>query len=192
MPLRHRAALACGIAAPACFVAAWVTGGLLRNGYDPVEEAISQLAREGSTDRAVMTAGFVGFGVLLPVFARTAAKAMDAPGMGAAMTVAAVGTLAVAGLPLAEEPGGLPDLLHAVAAGTGYVGQIVAPALGAAAFARRGHSGAAKASGAVAATSAAALLLSITVGPTGLWQRTGLTVVDCWYAGVATWLLRRG
>jgi hypothetical protein len=39
--------------------------------------------------------------------------------------------------------------------------------------------------------SAASLVVSVTSGPTGLWQRVGLGVVDAWFAGVAVWALRR-
>jgi hypothetical protein len=42
----------CGVLAPTAFVGAWVTGGLLTEGYDPVRQAISQLAREGAPTRA--------------------------------------------------------------------------------------------------------------------------------------------
>jgi hypothetical protein len=37
----------------------------------------------------------------------------------------------------------------------------------------------------VGTVAAGALLASVTVGPTGLWQRVGLTVVDAWFAAVA-------
>src|SRR3954469_13587313 len=119
----RRLAAACGVLAPASFVGAWAICGALRtDGYDPVQDAISQLARVGSPTRAGMTAGFVGFGLLLPVFAQ---RLPETVGGGRALrltaTVAGVSTLAVAALPLQREAGGRGDALHAVAAGIGYL-----------------------------------------------------------------------
>jgi hypothetical protein len=44
---------------------------------------------------------------------------------------------------------------------------------------------------AVSAVSAISLVVSVTSGPTGLWQRVGLGVVDAWFAVVAICGLRR-
>ena len=73
------------------------------------------------------------------------------------MTVAGVSTLGVALLPLQREPGGTGDLLHAVAAGTGYLAMACSPALGARGLARLGRPGPAAASAVVSAVSVAAL-----------------------------------
>ena len=182
----------CGILAPASFVGAWAVCGALREGYDPVEQAISQLAREGTPGRLGMTAGFVGFGVLLPVFAR---RLPSLVGAGRALrisaTVAGVSTLAVAALPLQREAGGPGDALHAAAAGVGYLAMAVSPALAVRPLARSGRRTAAGASAAVSAVSVAALVASRTTGSTGLWQRIGLGVVDAWFAAVAVQGLRR-
>src|SRR3954451_13218679 len=117
-----RLAGACGLLAPASFVGAWAMCGALRDdGYDPVQDAIRQLARIGSPTRAGMTAGFVGFGLLLPVFAQRLPELLGAGrGVRVAATVAGVSTLGVAALPLQRVPGGRGDALHAVAAGIGY------------------------------------------------------------------------
>jgi hypothetical protein len=175
----------CGVLAPASFVGAWAVCGALRDdGYDPVEQAISQLARIGAPTRPGMTAGFVGFGLLLPVFARRLPVLLGAPRLRWSMWTAAVSTLGVAALPLQREPGGTGDLLHAVAAGTGYLAMAASPAL----VAGRTRFGALSA--AVSAVSAGSLVVSVTSGPTGLWQRVGLGVVDAWFAGCALWSLR--
>ena len=182
----------CGVLAPASFVGAWAVCGALREGYDPVEQAISQLAREGTAGRLGMTAGFVGFGVLLPLFARELPDLLDAgPTLRRSATLAGVSTLFVAALPLQVTEGGLGDTLHAVAAGTGYLAMAATPAIAAVALKRSGRRTAAAASAAVSAVSAASLVVSVTSGPTGLWQRVGLGVVDAWFAGVAVWALRR-
>lgn len=185
----RRWAGACGVLAPASFVGAWAVCGALRDdGYDPVQDAISQLARIGSPTRAGMTAGFVGFGLLLPVFAQ---RLPELVGAGRAVrvsaTIAGLSTLGVAALPLQREEGGTGDVLHAVAAGIGYVAMAATPLLAAAALRRTGRRSAAVVSLGVGLASATALSVSVTSGPTGLWQRVGLGVVDAWFAG---WALR--
>ena len=184
-----RVASVCGLLAPASFVGAWAICGAVRDdGYDQMEQAISQLARVGSPTRVGMTAGFVGFGLLLPVFAQRLPDLLRAgTALRTSMWVAGVSTLGVAALPLQREPGGTGDLLHAVAAGTGYAAMAASPAIAAVALRRADRRTAAVVSAAVAAASAGALVTSLTVGPTGLWQRVGLGVVDVWFAA---WALR--
>jgi hypothetical membrane protein len=168
-----------------------VTGGLLADGYDPTRQAISELAREGAPTAPVLTAGLVGFGVLIPFFAGRLGRALDSPGLRTAITVAGVGTVGVAGFPLSSGGGEPQDLLHAVTAGAAYLGMALAPALGGRALHRRGHVRSAAASYAVSAVSAAALVGSVVVADGGLLQRVGLTVVDVWYAVAAVVLLAR-
>ena len=179
-----------GLLAPASFVGAWAVCGALREGYDPVEQAISQLAREGSPTRWGMSAGMVAFGVLLPVFAQRLPALLSAPPLRPAMWTAGLSTVGVALLPLQREAGGTGDALHAVAAGIGYAAMAASPALGARGLARTGRPRAALASYAVSAVSVAGLAASLTIGPTGLWQRVGLGVVDAWFATCAVWSLR--
>src|SRR4051794_15120491 len=183
----RRLAAACGVLAPASFIGAWAICGALRDdGYDPVQDAISQLARIGSPTRAGMTAGFLGFGLLLPVFARRLPDLLDAGrAVRVAATVAGVSTVAVAALPLQQKAGGPRDALHAVAAGVGYAAMATTPLLAAAALRRTGRTGAAAVSAGVGVVSATALVVSVTTGPTGLWQRIGLGVVDVWFAAWA-------
>ncbi len=98
-------------------------------------------------------------------------------------------TLAVAALPLSAAGDRPVDTWHAVAAGTGYAGQVLAPLLAARA---RGSRAERTVAGAVAAVALASLVGSVTVpGATGLLQRAGLTVVDAWFAGTALRLARR-
>lgn len=176
-----RSALLCGVLGPTAFVGAWLAAGLLRPAYDPVSQAISQLARQGAPGRELMTAGFAAFGVLVPVYARALP-----PGARQAATVAGLATLAVAALPLSRAGGQAVDTWHAVAAGTGYAGQVAAPLLGARHLPRR------PLSYAVAALALACLVGSVLLPDlTGLLQRTGLTVVDAWFVAVAVHLLRR-
>jgi hypothetical protein len=181
----------CGVLAPASFVGAWAVCGARRPGYDPVEQAISQLAREGTPGRLGMTAGFVGFGLLLPVFARELPGLLGAGrALRTSATVAGLSTLAVAALPLQREPGGTGDQLHALAAGVGYLAMAASPLLAVQPLRASGRRTASAGSALVGAVSLAALVASVTTGPTGLWQRVGLGVVDAWFAAVALWALR--
>lgn len=187
-----RVAGASGVLGPASFVGAWAVCGALRDdGYSPVQDAISQLARVGSPTRAGMTAGFLGFGLLLPVFAQRLPELVGAGrALRVAATVAGVSTLGVAILPLQRDAGGRGDALHAVAAGIGYVAMAASPLLAAPALRRTGRRRAAALSVGVGVASATALTISVTTGPTGLWQRVGLGVVDAWFAGWALHSLR--
>lgn len=189
--MNGRLAAACGVLAPVSFVGAWAVCGALREGYDPVEQAISQLAREGTAGRLGMTAGFVGFGVLLPVFAQQLPRLLGAgTALRVSATVAGLSTLGVAALPLQAVEGGTGDALHAAAAGVGYLAMAVSPALAVRPMWASDRRTAAVASAAVSIASASALVASLTTGPTGLWQRVGLGVVDAWFATVALWALR--
>ncbi len=188
-----RWAAGCAVLAPASFVTAWATFGARREGYDPVEQAISQLARVGAPERWGMTAGLVSFGVLLPIAASRLPDLLRAGRpLRASMVLAGVSTLAVAALPLQRDEGGPGDLLHAAAAGVGYLAMTASPTLGAQGLRRSGHRAAAAASVAVSLASATALVVSVTTGPTGLWQRLGLGVVDLWFLTCGLWLLGRG
>lgn len=187
----RRIGAACGIAAPVAFVGGWLVNGLLTEGYDPLSDAISQLAREGAPTRPAMTACFVAFGLLLPVWAGPLARELDAPALRPVVTVAGLATVAVAALPLTREPGGTQDLLHGIAAGSGYVAMALTPLIAAVALRRSGRPAAAAASLAVGAVSAGALVGTLAVDGSGGFQRLGLTVVDAWHVVVATWVLSR-
>jgi hypothetical membrane protein len=189
MPLSRYAPIT-GIAGPAAFIGAWVSGGLVKDGYSPAEDTISRLAEEGASTRALMTAGFVGFGVLMPVYARELGHALGSPGVRAAVTVSAVGTLVVAAFPVTAEGGTTGDTVHYIAAGISYAANVLAPL----AAARRLPPGRGRrASYAVAAAIAAALVGSVLADShVGLLQRTGLTLFDAWAAVFAGRLLAAG
>ena len=188
----RRVGAVCGIAGPLSFVSAWAVGGLIRDGYDPLSDAISQLAREGVPTRPLMTTGLVAFGVLVPVWSIALSRELRSRALLPVVSVAGLATLAVAALPLTREEGGTQDTLHAVAAGIGYVAMSATPLVGAAALRRLGHDRAAATSAVVGAVSVAALVGTLLVADrSGGLQRLGLTVVDAWHVAVATWVLRR-
>jgi hypothetical protein len=90
-PVPVRLGAACGVLGPAAFVGAWLLGGLLTQGYDPVDQAISQLAREGAATRPLMTAGLVAFGLLVPVWAIVLGRRLGSRPVQAAVTTAGRG-----------------------------------------------------------------------------------------------------
>lgn len=193
MPLPRTVAAACGIVAPLAFVGAWLVGGLRTEGYDPLADAISQLAREGAPTRALMTSGFVVFGLLLPVWAFRLGRELDSRAVRNAAVVAGVATLGVALLPLTREGGQPQDVGHAVAAGIGYVAMALTPLLATGPLRRLGYERAAATSVVVGVLSALALVgTALVVDRSGGLQRLGLGVVDLWHVAAAVWVLRRG
>lgn len=185
---RSRAALLAGIGGPVAFVSAWATGGAIKDGYSPVSDTISRLAEQGASTRPLMTAGFLGFGLLMPVFARELGSALASPGVRAAVTASALGTLAVAAFPVTVDGGTTGDSLHYTAAAVAYTANVLAPLLAARRLpTRRGR----QASALFAAGIAAALIGSVLAeDAAGLLQRTGLTLFDLWAVGLAVQLLR--
>jgi hypothetical protein len=138
-----------------------------------------------------MTGGLIVFGLLLPVWAVVLGRRLGSRPVQAAATVAGLATLAVAALPLTREPGGTQDLLHAVAAGTGYLAMALTPLLAVRPLRRAGHPGAAAASAVVGVLSAAALVGTLLAGDVaGALQRLGLGVVDGWHVVAAFVVLR--
>jgi hypothetical membrane protein len=183
---RERRAAVGGLVGPIAFVGAWVGCGLAAGHYSPVDDAISQLARLGASTRVAMTAGFVVYGVALPVYAWSLRAAL------AGRAWIAVGITGLATLGVAAFPLGFSDPVHDAFAGVGYVSLAAAPLLAAPAFRAVGFRRAAIASVVLGLSCAACLLLSTTTGPTGLFQRTGLTIGDVWLVAGATTILVRG
>lgn len=183
---RQRIAWASGIAGPAAFVGAWVLGGLVAEGYSPVGDTISRLAEQGADTAPLMTAGFLGFGLLMPFFARELGRSLGSPGVRAAVTVSALGTLAVAAFPITVEGGSTGDSIHYATAAAAYVANVVGPLV---ASRHLADPRARRISQAAAAAIAAALIASvISEDVTGLLQRAGLTLFDAW----AVWMAVSG
>jgi AcrR family transcriptional regulator len=134
-----------------------------------------------------MTAGFVGFGVLMPLYARELGRALGSPGVRAAVVASGLGTLAVAAFPVTAAGGTRSDTVHYIAAAVAYVADVVAP-LVAAGHLRGTRAG--RASAAVAVAVAVALVGSLRMEEiTGLLQRSGLTLYDAWAVALAVHLL---
>ena len=178
----RRTRLVGGAVGPAAFVGAWLTGGLLRDGYRPTVDTISRLAEQGVPTQPLMTAGFVAFGVLLPLFATQ----LEPRALRVSATTSGLATLAVACTPLSRDGGTTVDSLHYVSALVGYVGQAASPWAGASQLRRP------PLSRALAVACGAALVASLVdADHAGLWQRLGLTLADGWFVVLAVRLLRR-
>ena len=178
-----------GVIGPASFIGAWVVGAAVTSApYSSIDDAISRLAAVGSDTRWLMTAGFVTFGVALPVYA--SALRATVPGR-AWMTAAATGlaTLAVAATPLDRSE--TVDQLHSIFAGIGYMTLAATPLLAASPLRAMGHQRLARFGIAAGLTSATALALTTSGLPTGLFQRVGLTVSDAWIIASVV-AIRRG
>jgi hypothetical protein len=178
-----RAAAAGGVVGPVAFIGGWVAGAATTDEpYSSLHDAISRLAAVGADRRGLMTAGFVGFGIGLPLYAWSLRRVIG----GRAWTTAAatgLATLAVAATPL--ERSDTVDTLHAIFAGAGYVTLAATPLLAARPLRELGHRRLAVAGVIAGAVSAASLALTTTSLPTGLFQRLGLTVTDVWVAASA-------
>lgn len=178
-----RTAILGGVVGPAGFVGAWVVAAAATSApYSSIDDAISRLAAVGSDTRWIMTAGFVTFGVSLPVYAWALRRIV--PGL-AWLTAAATGlaTLAVAAAPLDHSD--TVDRLHGIFAGVGYLTLAATPLLAVPPLRRMGHRRLARAGVAAGLTSAIALALTTTGLATGAFQRVGLTVSDAWIVASA-------
>ena len=188
-----RAAALGGLVGPAAFIGAWVIGGIVAGApYSPADDAISRLAAAGAETRPLMTAGFVLFGLGLPAYGVALRRVL--PGAAWATAVATgLATLGVAATPL--DRSAFVDQLHGVFAGLGYLTLAATPLLAVRPLRARGHRLLARLGLAAGVLSGTALLLTLTDGPTGAFQRLGLTVGDLWImasaAAVVTGRLRR-
>ncbi|HWD25319.1 MAG TPA: DUF998 domain-containing protein [Acidimicrobiales bacterium] len=176
-----------GVVGPAVFVADWAILGIIRPGYSPVHDAISQLAELGSSTRLAMTAGFVVDGIGLAAFG-VALRRLDAGQAWKFAIVTGLSTLGVAAFPLGTPLSGKIHAAFAVVAYASLVGVPVATAA-----ANRSRSGRRpRVPLVVGATASAALFASVfNIQTHGLAQRVGLTIGDAWVAATAVGLARR-
>ncbi len=175
-----------GVIGPGAFIAAWVVGGIVTSRpYSPVDDAISRLAALGADTRWLMSAGFVLFGLALPIFGWAMRTRLDGPAWIPA-TLTGLATLGVAATPLDWSDG--VDRLHGAFAGFGYVTLALTPLLAAAPLFRSGRTAMAIAGCAAGVVSAIALGLTLADLPTGLVQRIGLTATDVWIIALASML----
>lgn len=178
------------VVGPVAFVSAWAVGGLRMPDYSPVHDAISRLAAVGSPERALMSTGFVVYGVAV-VVGGLAVRSSIIGRAWPAVVVNGLATVAVAALPLDVSTTG--DQAHGVAATVGYISLALVPALAAGPLAQAGHRRAAAASMAASIAIGICLALTVVSDAKGAFQRTGLGIGDVWLvaAGLSLAAFRR-
>jgi hypothetical protein len=187
------------VAALAVYVGGWALAGVLADGYDPREQAISELFALGAPPlpRALLVTGLAASAVALVAFAAVLHRRL--PGGSAAGPAAIAGSGVATGLILAFPctegcPGvgaGWTDTGHTVVATVGYALLVAGPLL--LAGRTRGRDRTFSAATVIIAGGAAALygvhLTGLAGWGPGTAQRVFNTVADLWYVFAATWLL---
>lgn len=192
--MRHRTSLVAGIAGPLAFILSWVVAGTLRDGYDPVNDAISRLAETGAPQRWIVTAGMISFGIATLIFARGPAGDTT-PTTRWFLVAAGFSSFAVAAFPCTAGCPGVGstavDTAHVIAAGVHYVALTSAPlSIWAARHHERGYPRFCLILGGAAGV--ALISQAMGIGPNGLMQRIGLSLNDAWMIATAVMLSRRG
>ncbi|HET7771603.1 MAG TPA: DUF998 domain-containing protein [Chloroflexota bacterium] len=190
------AALA-GVAVPLWFFGATLVFGALRDGYDPLVDAISELGQEGGRNALAWNVlGFGGTALLHALFAAAAWRSLasDAKGRWVA------GLLAFAALALAasgafrcdpgcpELPGSLLGMLHNVAGLAYFATMTVLPLVAGRLFAARPEwAPLARATLYAGAALVALFLAGPVLGPArvGAWQRAFLLLSHAWLAALS-------
>lgn len=201
MSTRLQIAAACGIAAPISFVLATVAAGVLRDGYDPTTQAISELFEVGAPTAGIAVAGFVAFGVLALPFAWALFHGLPGDPSFAALAVVvdALGTLAILAFPCSAGcpgPGnGTVDLAHSVMAGVAYAGHLGAPLLVARHLRGYAHWGGLRMAswglGAVAVGLFVYWLVGLAGAHGGIAQRAFTITSDVWFVVAGGWVMVR-
>lgn len=175
-----------GVIGPAAFIGAWIVGSATKSGYSAVDDAISRLAAVDAGTKPLMTAGFLAFGIGVPIYATALRRVV---GLSASVAAATTGlaTIGLAALPLGRSAA--VDTWHGAVAGAAYLTLAGTPLLARRSLRERGHRRLAALSGLVAVVTATSLALSLTALPTGLFQRIGLTAGDLWIMGSAAAIL---
>lgn len=185
------------------YVATWAVLGVLADGYDPLQQAISELFDLSVPvwQRRTLAGVLLVTGLALLPVGPVLDRLLPGEGrLGPALAVlAGLGTMTVAFFPCTEGcPGNgtsLTDTMHTVLAGGGYVGLVAAPL----AFAWRLRDTAWRdlaVAGVVLGGLATVGFLVRNLGGidayAGLQQRVFNTLADAWYVLAAAVVLRRG
>ena len=171
---------------PVGFVAAWAAGAVRSDDLSPIHDAISRLAAIGANTRPLMTAGFVAFGLGVPIYAAALRQVVPGPAWITA-TVTGLATIGVALAPL--DHSSAIDSLHAAFAVLGYVTLAATPLLAYRPLLRAGHRRLARGGAVVGAISGTSLVLSSAGDLSGMFQRIGLTAGDVWIVASAIAIL---
>jgi hypothetical protein len=177
------------VAGPAAFITAWVVGGLVTDGYSPIDQAISRLAAESASHPQILTAGLLTFAGAMAVGA-VGLRGSTLHRLWPVALANAAAAVAVAATPL--EHADRLDALHGVAAASAYVALAAMPLLGAAPLRRSGRRREAAWSTALGLGVAASLVATQVTEASGLAQRVGLTLGDVWLVSAGIALFRAG
>lgn len=193
-----------GAAGVTLYVASWLVAGLLRDGYDPLRQAISELYAldTSAPSRVVLMVGLGVSAVALtacgPALHRVLPGA-DRPGALVGPVLVTLSGLLTLGALAAPCSRGCPgfgttttDTLHVAFAGTGYLALILGPLV----LARRVRGLAPTVARAAVVLCGLALVGFVVRNAFvdalgGLQQRTFNTLADAWYVAVAAWAWRR-
>lgn len=187
-PERWRWLAAGGLAGPAAFIGAWVTGTILLESYSPLPDAISRLAAVGADTRWLMTAGFVGFTAASIPAAVAIRRAIPGSAWTGVLGTGLV-TSVVAALPLDRSEA--VDGAHGLAAAIGYALFIYGAAASFKPLRAAGRQELALLSAIVAGVSTTTLLATPFVPEfSGLLQRIGLTSLDVWLVTISILILQ--
>ena len=158
--------------------------------YSPVHDAISRLAAIGSPERALMTTGFVVYGVAV-MAGGLAVRSSVIRRAWPAVVINGLATVAVAALPLDVSATG--DQAHGAAATVGYISLALVPALAAGPLVQGGYRRASVVSVAASIAIGVCLALTVVADANGAFQRTGLGIGDAWLvaAGLSLATVRR-
>jgi hypothetical membrane protein len=201
LPRWVRVTLWFGLLAVSVYVGGWFVAGLLRDGYDPYERAISELFELGAPagPRLLLVVGLLLSGVAFLLLGPALDRVLPGRGrLGPLLVVlAGIGTLGVAAAPCTAGCPGFgaspTDTWHTITAGVGYAALVLAPlAVGwRVRHAEPRFAGWSVVIGGVGLLLFVGYVVGVVEGAAGLQQRVFNTVADAWYVLVAVWLLRR-
>ncbi len=191
-----------GVVGPVAYVATWAVLGAARTPYDPVSQAISELAEVGAGTQPAMSLAFMFFGVAALPFARALRDVLpgDARPAAAAAALCGVMTFSAAFLPCTPGCPGpgttFTDSGHSVVAVIGYLALMASPLLTGRLLLAAGPGWRAFAiwslvAGVVGSGLMLGWSLELFGDAGGAGQRLFNTIADVWWASAGVLILRR-
>jgi hypothetical protein len=199
-PAWVRGSLWFGLVAVVLYIAGWALAGQARPGYDPTEQAISELFELGApwASRGLLVVGLALSGLAFLLLAPALDRSLPGQGwLGPGLVVlAGVGTLGVLAAPCTPGCPGFgtttTDSWHVITAGTGY-GALASAPLAFAWRLRRDAPTLARWSAIIGALSVGLFAIHVSgvvATATGVQQRIFNTVADAWYVLIVLAVLR--
>jgi hypothetical protein len=190
-----------GILGPVVYVGTWAVLGALREGYDPVRQAISELGEVGAATQPAMSGAFIAFGLAALPFALALRRTLpgNARPVAVAAAICGLATFGAAFLPCtATCPGPgttFTDTGHSVVAIVGYLALMATPLLAGRLLLAHGPRWRTFALWSLAAGGlGSAMMLAWALGwfgaAGGAGQRAFNTLADVWWATAGLVILR--